>query len=62
MTRRDYVLLSNALASTRPDFLRQPMSWRVWDQTIRAVANAIAQNNSTFNTDRFLAACNAEAE
>ena len=55
MTRRDYVLISKALASTRPGLHHQ--TYQTWRVTVYAVANAIAQGEPGFDLARFIAAC-----
>lgn len=56
MTRKDYVLLADALRYTLPDVCRE-ISLRQHANDCEAVANALAKENPRFDRARFLAAC-----
>lgn len=50
MTRKDYVLIADALAST-------PLPDRERDALVRSLSRALAQDNPRFDPSRFKEAC-----
>lgn len=56
MTRKDYVLLADTMASTRPA-KTEHMQDVQWEKDVRALALALARDNAAFNIGRFCAAC-----
>jgi hypothetical protein len=59
MTRKDYVLLAEALASVRPS-VHDTRQSDVHMRDCRAVAEALARENERFDRARFLKACGIE--
>jgi hypothetical protein len=58
MTRRDYVLLSDALRIGREAADKRAPSYTVGaDIVIRSVGDFLAMNNPRFERDRFVANC-----
>lgn len=56
MTKEDYILITRALASVRPD-VEKLLEYRVWYDTCFAVCKALAQANGVFQPSRFMVAC-----
>lgn len=62
MTRKDYILIANALRDARPleypEVYRKldPLS-RQWEACVRNVARALHRDSAEFDDDRFLKAC-----
>ena len=63
MTRKDYVLIAEAMKDSRPaanidkGSLTGMNMWSVWIETGRNIAAALQTDNPNFNRSRFLAAC-----
>lgn len=67
MTRKDYVLLANALRNARPTMYthaaRMDHETNVrWLATVCSVSDALTKDNARFDSDRFLTACGAHDE
>jgi hypothetical protein len=65
MTRKDYVLLAEALSGTRPrDRGTDVAAWMAaqWRADLNAVADALARDNYRFDRTRFLMACGVEPQ
>lgn len=58
MTRKDYVLLAKAMHGNKPDGYGQYIG-RItqWRKDCQALADALAQDNSAFDAQRFITAC-----
>lgn len=59
MTRKDFVLIADALKSCRPDVSASDPAWQSWAQCVRCVAQALGGTNSRFDRARFIAHCEA---
>lgn len=58
MTRKDYILLANALASAKPEYVPTASPFNEqWRDDCEAVADALAADNARFERERFLKAC-----
>ncbi len=57
MTRKDYVLIADALNAACPDTRRLVREYNGWRVTVCALANALARDNARFDQERFLKAC-----
>jgi hypothetical protein len=60
MTRKDYELIAEALASTRYDNNSSIAEAEQWRRDLEAVASALAEDNPRFDKDRFIAAAEEE--
>lgn len=61
MTRKDYVAIARAFAATRPPRTRVNLEDDFqWDEDRRAIVRVLAADNSRFDEERFLAACEAQ--
>ena len=61
MTKRDYIIIAKALASARPILKMDPCAYAAltaWEKACNSVKSALAQDNSTFDAERFMKACN----
>ena len=58
MTRKDYVLLAQALNDAYPEY-REPDMLQQWGVTVQRIADALADDNARFNSQRFIDACKA---
>lgn len=56
MTRKDYIALAAALKSTQPDPSSSVEKRQQYMQDVRAIARALARDNSRFDYQRFYAA------
>jgi hypothetical protein len=56
MSRKDYVLLADALAYRRPEvsWLNKAVQWR---HDVDAIATALGRDNPRFDRTRFIKAC-----
>ncbi len=64
MTRKDYVLIAEALKNARPDPHGTTISrhrYDGWHVSACALADALANDNPRFDRERFLKACGAES-
>lgn len=61
MTKKDFIALAAALASTKPA-LDRPCALATWNKTVTAVIKACATSNPSFNPEAFRAACNGEVK
>jgi hypothetical protein len=57
MTRRDFVLIADALKACRPAFNPTSPEWQQWSQDVRCMANALSSTNGRFDRQRFIAHC-----
>lgn len=59
MTRKDYNLLAEALASVRPGTttLEAAESITQWNECVIAVSRALNSDNGRFDRERFIEAC-----
>lgn len=58
MTRKDYVLLAAALRDAKPNRYGQYIGRiKQWHADCAAVCKALAQENSAFDAQRFIDAC-----
>jgi hypothetical protein len=55
MTRRDFVLIADALKAARPAAAPSSPEWQVWAETVRSVAYALSKTNARFDRPRFIA-------
>jgi hypothetical protein len=60
MTRKDYILLPNALARAKPLELT-PIAIRQHSYCCEEVADALAADNARFDRARFLKACGVQS-
>jgi len=64
MSRKDYILIAAALKFTKPEPLAglpvEQAITNTWQNTVSAVASALARDNARFDASRFLAACGAK--
>lgn len=61
MTRKDYVLLAEALASVLPDNVGNGYESEQHARDCAAVADALARENARFDRERFLKACGVQS-
>ena len=57
MSRKDYVLVARAMASTRPVDIPDPAG--VWLRAVGMMADHFAADSARFDRFRFVAACGA---
>lgn len=62
MSKKDYILLAQALKNGQPDSrLIQPEYWQTactqWKITVKFLSDSLAQDNPRFNRAKFLQAC-----
>jgi hypothetical protein len=57
MTRKDYVLLAQALAVARPSPGDAKIAWITWRLDCKCIADALAADNNRFERQRFIDAC-----
>lgn len=57
MSRKDYQRLAAALASNRPADHWCPNKREQWRLDVKAIADALANDNPNFDRGRFLGAC-----
>lgn len=57
MTRKDFVLLADALKMSRPASAPTSPEWQQWCQDVREVARALHSTNGRFDRARFIAHC-----
>lgn len=55
MTRKDFVVIANALNASKP-----AKANAVWEATVNNMADALAHTNAAFDRGRFIAACRGE--
>lgn len=53
MTRKDYIVIADALLGARPRDREDLRSWRQWEQTADRIANALQWNYTNFDLDKF---------
>lgn len=58
MTRKDYVLLANAIANGIDDANKIEYQGFTGHAIIQRIADALATDNPRFNRERFIKACN----
>ena len=56
MSRKHYTEIARALHATRPADDRSD-NYNVWWESVRAIADVCESDNSRFNRDRFISAC-----
>lgn len=61
MTRKDYELLAGVFARTRPNPDDDEAGYAAWETTIRALCDALENDNPAFNRMRFQFAATGEA-
>lgn len=59
MTKKDFILLANALYAAKP-YADQPRDLATWAGICARVAMALEETNPRFNYDAFLKACAGE--
>jgi hypothetical protein len=59
MTRKDYILLAEAINSLRPDLPTDDMTDYGLDRVVDALQTVLAADNSRFDAARFAKACGA---
>lgn len=61
MTKRDYIVLANALKNARPLFGStvniRTIKYGQWQQDVAHITQALQANDSRFNAELFLKAC-----
>ncbi len=57
MTQKDYVRLAAALLASRPPY-HLTAALAAWGETVRAIADTLAEDNPRFNREKFYASCN----
>ena len=57
MTKKDYILLADALAQSRPLPQWDAPLHRQWRADVRYIASALRTTNPRFDADKFIAAC-----
>jgi hypothetical protein len=57
MTRKDFILIANALRECRPASAPTSPEWQQWAQCVRCMANALGADNARFERTRFIAYC-----
>lgn len=55
MTRKDFILIAQALNASKP-----VKANKVWEATVKHMADALAHTNAAFDRGRFIAACKGE--
>lgn len=60
MSRKDYVLLANALKSATPLMRDGDEAHRAWFNTVERVAQALQNDNPRFDRSRFISATRGE--
>ena len=55
MTRKDFILIAQALNASKP-----VKANKVWEATVQNMANALADTNPAFDRGCFIAACKGE--
>jgi hypothetical protein len=56
MSRKDYILLANALKSATPPARDGDAAMQTWHRAVMQVANSLESDNSRFNRARFVVA------
>jgi len=59
MTRKDDVLLADALRRSRPAADAYSVKWEQWEIAVRYMADALRDTNPCFDSVRFIKACEA---
>jgi hypothetical protein len=63
VTRKDYEALARAFALAKPYSTGSTLSApEVWQRLAENVANVLSADNTRFNRERFLAACNGDTK
>jgi hypothetical protein len=59
MTKKDYIVLANALASVKPtdETNYKDVCETQWQDDVRVIARVLAADNSRFDGPRFFAVC-----
>ena len=57
MTKKDYVLIAEALNECKPANHENPFMFAQWMGTCQHVATALLGDNQAFNHERFMDAC-----
>lgn len=57
MTRKDYILLVDALREAHPHMVHQSEEREQWQVDCESIADALARDNPRFDRARFLTAC-----
>ena len=57
MTRRDFVLIADALKECRPSSNPSSVEWQIWAQCVKCMAYALGRTNHRFDRNRFIAYC-----
>ena len=60
MTRKDYVLIADAMKRARPVILNNRGPLDMWESCVDELAQALARSNPRFDAQRFINACRAE--
>jgi hypothetical protein len=60
MTRKDYILIADALRSEKPNDGWDPNKRVQWDLDCKAIAQALAGDNPRFDREHFLAVVRGE--
>lgn len=55
MSRKDFVMLANVMASTKP--LQKGLMYDQWVTTVIELCRALSRTNGRFDKDRFYTAC-----
>lgn len=62
MTRKDYILIANALRSEKPSENWNLNKMVQWELDVKAIATAFATDNPRFNREHFLAVVRGEKD
>ncbi len=60
MTRKDYIVLAEALRSTKPSVTSSWQHDEQWELDVVAIAEALKRDNPRMNYDKFFTACKGE--
>ena len=65
MTRKDYQLIARAMHAARPKLCDRVRvndanaAYTAWDDSVTALCGVLAMDNSHFNVERFISACDS---
>lgn len=59
MTKQDFQVIAIGLRRSRPDELKEPVSYAQWVYSVEKLAHVIGQVHPRFNLGMFIASCKA---